>query len=215
MNSNKYYEKLTPENAVMLLVDHQAGLIPLVGNIAPAELKNNVLALAKIAKIFNLPTILTTSFADGPNGPIAPELPKILPNATIIPRPGQINAWDNPDFVKAVEKTGRKKLIIAGILTDVCVAFPAISAIAAGYDVYVVADASGTLSNITHDASMMRMVQAGAIPINWFAVVAELQADWRRNTAPEMAKLFAEHLPTYGLIVESYNASHPEQKIAV
>jgi nicotinamidase-related amidase len=101
---------------------------------------------------------------------------------------------------------------MAGILTDVCVAFPAISAIADGFDVYAVADSSGTFSNITHDASMMRMVQAGAIPINWFAVVAELQADWRRNTAPEMVKLFVEHMPIYGLMVESYNASHPDQK---
>lgn len=215
MTPNKqFYEKLTPENAVMLLIDHQAGLIPLVGNITQAELKNNVLALAKIAKIFKLPVILTTSFEQGPNGPLAPELPKLFPNVKVISRPGQINAWDNPEFVAAVKATGRKKLIIAGILTDVCVAFPAISAIADGYDVYVVADASGTLNSITHDASMMRMVQAGAIPTNWFAVVAELQADWRRNTAPEMAKLFVEHLSTYGLIVESYNASHPEQKIA-
>lgn len=213
--NNKFYEKLTPENAAMLLVDHQAGLIPLVGNIAQSELKNNVIALAKIAKIFKLPTILTTSFEQGPNGPLAPELKKILPDVKVIPRPGQINAWDNSEFVAAVRATGRKKLIIAGILTDVCVAFPAISAIADGYDTYVVADASGTLSNITHDASMMRMVQAGAIPTNWFAVVAELQKDWRNNTAPEMAKLFAEHLPVYGLMVESYNASHPQQKIAV
>lgn len=215
MTNKNVYERLTPENATVLLIDHQAGLLPLVGNISPAELKNNVLALAKIAKIFNLPTILTTSFAEGPNGPIAPELPKILPDAKIIPRPGQINAWDNPEFVNAVKATGRKKLIIAGILTDVCVAFPAISAIAAGYDVYAVADASGTLNNIVHDAAMQRMVEAGVIPTCWFAVVAELQADWRRSTASEMAKLFVEHLPIYGLMVHSYNASHPEQKIIV
>jgi len=215
MTQNKFYERLTPENAVMLLIDHQAGLIPLVNNIAPAELKNNVLALAKIAKIFNLPTILTTSFENGPNGPLAPELPKMFPNAKKVPRPGQINAWDNPEFVAAVKATGRKKLIMAGIVTDVCVTFPAISATAAGYDVYVVADSSGTMNSMIHDAAMQRMIQAGAIPTNWFAVVCELQADWRRNTAPEMAKLFAEHLPNYGLIVESYNASHPEQKITV
>lgn len=203
--NNKFYEKLTPENAAMLLIDHQSGLLPLVGNISPAELKNNVLALAKLAKVYKLPTILTTSFEQGPNGPLAPELPKMFPDVKVISRPGEINAWDNQEFVAAVEATGRKKLIIAGILTDVCVAFPAISAVAAGYDAYAVMDASGTVNELVHNTAMQRMIQAGVIPITWTAVLSELQADWRHSTAPEMAKMFVEHLPTYGLIVHSYN----------
>ena len=215
MTQNKFHERLTPENAAMLLIDHQSGLLPLVTHISPPELKNNVLALAKIAKIFKLPTILTTSFEQGPNGPIAPELPAMFPDVKIIPRPGQINAWDSPEFVAAVRATGRKKLIIAGILTDVCVAFPAISATADGYDAYAVTDASGTTSSLNHETSIQRMIQAGVIPISWMAVMSELQRDWRRSTSPEMAKLFIEHMPTYGLIAHSYYASNPEQKITV
>ena len=105
---------------------------------SPGEFKNNVLALADLAKYFKLPTILTTSFEDGPNGPLVPELKEMFPDAPYIPRPGQINAWDNEDFVKAVKETGRKQLIIAGVVTDVCVAFPALSAIEEGYEVFVV-----------------------------------------------------------------------------
>lgn len=195
------------------LIDHQTGLLLLVGNIGPAELKNNVLALAKITKIYKLPTILTTSFEKGPNGSLAPEIQKMFPDVKVIPRPGQINAWDSQEFVAAVKATGRRKMIMAGILTDVCVAFPALSAIAAGYDVYAVTDASGTTSQLAHDAPIQRMIQAGVTPITWVAVMSELQADWRCSTAPEMAAMLIEHLPTYGLIVHSYNANHPEQKI--
>ena len=140
----KPYIRLDKSQAAVLLVDHQTGLLSLVRDIDPDKFKNNVLAVADLAKYFKLPTILTTSFEDGPNGPLVPELKQAFPDAPFIPRPGQINAWDNPDFVKAVKATGRKQLIIAGVVTEVCVAFPALSAIAEGYEVFVVTDASGT-----------------------------------------------------------------------
>ena len=210
-DQSKFYEKLTPENAVMVLVDHQAGLLPLVANTSPVELKNNVLALCKVAKIFKLPTILTTSFYKGPNGPLAPEIQEMFPDVKVIHRPGEINAWDNKEFVDTIKNTGRRKIIIAGIITDICVAFPAISAIADGYDVYAVTDASGAPSKLSHETAIQRMIQAGVIPMTWSAVMAELQVDWRRSTAPEMAELFKEHWPVYGLVVHSYNASNPEQ----
>ena len=140
------YKRLDKDDAACLLVDHQSGLISLVQDFSPGEFKNSVLALANVAKFFDLPTILTTSFEDGPNGPIVPELKQMFPDAPYLARPGQINAWDNDDFVKAVEQTGRKQLIIAGVVTDVCVTFPALSAIEAGYDVFVVTDASGTFN---------------------------------------------------------------------
>lgn len=108
-----------------------------------------MLALADVAKFFNLPTILTTSFENGPNGPIVPELKEIFPHAPYIPRPGQINAWDNEDFVNAIKETARTQLIIAAVVTDACVAFPALSATEAGYKVYVVVDASGTFNMAT------------------------------------------------------------------
>ncbi|MFX8460948.1 isochorismatase family protein, partial [Acinetobacter baumannii] len=113
------YVRLDKDNAAVLLVDHQAGLLSLVRDIDPDKFKNNVLAVANAAKYFNLPTILTTSFETGPNGPLVPELKEIHPDAPFIPRPGQINAWDNEDFVKAVKATGKKQLIIAGVVTEV------------------------------------------------------------------------------------------------
>lgn len=121
---SKPYIKLDKNNAAVLLVDHQAGLLSLVRDIEPERFTNNVLALADAAKFFGLPTILTTSFEQGPNGPLMPELKSLFPDAPYIARPGQINAWDNEDFVKAVKATGKKQLIIAGVVTEVCVAFP-------------------------------------------------------------------------------------------
>ena len=157
----KSYVRLDKNNAAMLLVDHQTGLLSLVRDIDPDKFKNNVLATADLAKYFNLPTILTTSFETGPNGPLVPELKEMFPDAPYIARPGNINAWDNQDFVKAIKATGKKQLIIAGVVTEVCVAFPALSAIEEGYDVFVITDASGTFNEITRDAAWRRMEAAG------------------------------------------------------
>ena len=209
-NSFKY-ERLSPDNAALLLIDHQAGLLPLVNDWSQSELKNNVLALAKIAKIFDLPVIITSSYEQGPNGPLAPGIKEIFPDVKVIKRQGEINAWDDPDFVKAVEATGRKKLIMAGIVTDVCIAFPALSAIEAGYDVIVAIDASGTFNQTVQQAAVARMSQAGATIMNWFSIVCELQGDWKKSTSPDMVRLFTEYLVTYGMIVSSYVANKPDQ----
>ena len=150
------YTRLDKHNAAVLLVDHQAGLLSLVRDIEPDKFKSNVLALGDLAKYFNLPTILTTSFESGPNGPLVPELKAQFPEAPYIARPGQINAWDNEDFVKAVKATGKKQLIIAGVVTEVCVAFPALSPIAEGFEVFVVTDASGTFNEITQPLAFSR-----------------------------------------------------------
>src|SRR5690606_13098963 len=143
---NKSYHRLDKNNALVALIDHQAGLLSLVRDFDPDKFKNNVLALADLAKYFELPTILTTSFEEGPNGPLVPELKEIFPDSPLIARPGQINAWDNEDFVNAVKATGKKQLIIAGVVTEVCVAFPTLSALAEDFDVFVVTDASGTFN---------------------------------------------------------------------
>jgi nicotinamidase-related amidase len=198
--------RLSVENAAVLLIDHQAGLLSLVQDYQPDEFKNNVLALADIARLYKLPTILTTSFETGPNGPILPELREMLPDAPYIPRPGQINAWDNEEFVRAVEQTGRRHLVVAGVVTDVCVAFPALSALQAGYQVFVVTDASGTFNKSVRDAALVRMAHAGAVMTNWFAVACELQRDWR-NDAEGLANLFASHLPAYKNLMTSYQAN--------
>jgi nicotinamidase-related amidase len=183
MNTGYKYNRLSKDNAACLLVDRQAGLISMVQDYSPGEFKNNVLALAATVKYFKLPTILTTSFEDGPNGPMVPEIKEMFPDAPYIPRPGQINAWDNEDFVEAIKKTGRKQLIIAGVVTDVCVAFPTLSALEEGYEVFVVKDASGTFNEAVRTAALMRMAQAGAQMMNWFSVAAELHRDWRNDIA--------------------------------
>ena len=189
----------------VLLIDHQSGLISLVQDFSPGEFKNNVLALAAVAKFFELPTILTTSFEDGPNGPLVPELKEAFPKAPYIPRPGQINAWDNDDFVAAVRKTGRKQLILAGVVTDVCVAFPALSAIEAGYRVFVVTDASGTFNEAVRGAAWARMGAAGVQLMNWFSVACELHRDWR-NDVEGLGNLLSNHIPAYRNLITSYLA---------
>jgi nicotinamidase-related amidase len=198
--------RLSVDQAAVLLVDHQVGLLSLVQDYGPDEFKNNVLALAGTAKFFKLPTILTTSFENGPNGVILPELKSLFPDAPFIPRPGQINAWDNEDFVKAVKQTGRKQLIIAGVVTDVCVAFPTLSALKEGYQVFVVADASGTFSKQVADAALIRMAHAGAVITNWFAVACELQRDWRKD-GEKLATLLANHLPAYKNLITTHKAN--------
>ncbi|WP_010489399.1 isochorismate family cysteine hydrolase YcaC [Pseudomonas sp. S9] len=203
--TNATYNRLDKDNAVVLLVDHQAGLLSLVRDIDPDKFKNNVLALADIAKFFNLPTILTTSFETGPNGPLVPELKEMFPDAPYIARPGQINAWDNEDFVKAIKATGKKQLIIAGVVTEVCVAFPALAAIEEGFDVFVLTDASGTFNQISRDSAWQRMTQAGAQLMNWFAVACELHRDWR-NDVEGLAKICSDHIPDYRNLITSYTA---------
>lgn len=192
---NKQYVRLDKKDAAVLLVDHQAGLLSLVRDIEPDRFKNNVLALADLAQYFGLPTILTTSFEEGPNGPLLPELKEIFPDAPFIARPGQINAWDNEEFVKAVKKTGKKQLIIAGVVTEVCVAFPALSALEEGFDVFVVTDASGTFNDVTRHSAWDRMSAAGAQLMTWFAVACELHRDWR-NDIEGWARCFPTTSPT-------------------
>jgi nicotinamidase-related amidase len=201
----KPYVRLDKNNAALLLVDHQAGLMSLVRDIDPDKFKNNVLALADIGKYFKLPTILTTSFETGPNGPLVPELKEMFPNAPYIARPGQINAWDNEDFVKAVKATGKKQLIVAGIVTEVCVAFPTLSALAEGYEVFVVSDASGTFNALTRDAAWSRMVGAGAQLMTWFGLACELHRDWR-NDVEGLGNLLSNHVPDYRNLFTSYTA---------
>jgi nicotinamidase-related amidase len=192
------YERLTSNNAAVLFIDHQTGLANGVQTQSPPEFINNVRALVRIAQIYKLPSIITTSSADGPNGPIMPAVAEGLPGATIVHRPGEINAWDNKDFVAAVKKTGRKKLLIAGISTEVCLAFVSLSAREAGHDVYAVLDASGTWNKLVEEAAIARMVQAGIVSMTWVGVGAELLVDWRSATGQAHGKLMADYLPFSG-----------------
>ena len=196
----KYYEQLTPDNCAMLLIDHQVGTMAFgISDIDALNLKNNTLWLAEQSKVFNLPVILSTSNPDGANGPLFPELIETLPEAPIINRV-IINAWDDTKFKSAVEQTGRKKLIMAGVTGDVCLTFPAISAIADGYDVYAVMDAAGVINQQSMFAAMFRMSQAGVKIANTNMVIAELQKDWSLPTGADTGAAYGKHVPNFGYI---------------
>lgn len=200
-------ERLTPDNCVFLFVDHQAGLMNLVDNVDYPSYKADVIAKAKVAKLHAVPVILTTSAEDGPNGPKLPELVEMFPDAPLVSRNGQINAWDDPNFRQAVEATGRKKAVVSGITTDVCVAFVTLSMLEAGYEVYVVADASGTTNPQVQQVTLARMADAGAEMGNWFALACELLNDWRNPEGAGSAKIFAEHMPGYAEAMASHRAA--------
>jgi len=184
--ANQPYEPLSAQNAALLLVDHQIGLLTGVRDIPVGELKHNVVALAKAAKVLKIPTIVTTTAAGSMWGPTVPELVAALPGIEIIDR-SSVNAWDEPRIVKAIEATGRKKLIIAGISLEVCVAFPAISAIRAGYEAYAAVDASGTFSETKRTAGLLRLAQAGVIVSDYATLMVEVLKD---NARPEAAAVY-------------------------
>lgn len=202
----KPYVRLDKDDCACLLVDHQVGLLSLVRDIEPDKFKNNVLALANTAKHFKLPTILTTSFEQGPNGPLVPELKQIFPEAPFIARPGPINSWDDEDFVAAVKATGKKQLLIAAVVTDVCLAHLCLSAVEAGFEVFAVVDCSGTFNQIVRDAAWARMSAAGVQLINWFSASCELARDWR-NDAAGLAAIFKAHIPDYSNLMVAYDTT--------
>ena len=208
------YDRLAADNAALLLIDHQTGLSNGVQDQSVPEYITAVTALVKLANTFKLPTVITTSAADGPNGPVLPIITQTLPEAPVIHRPGQINAWESKEFVAAVKKTGRKKLIVAGVSTEVCVAFVGLSAIEEGYDVYAVIDASGTWNKLVQEVAVARMAQAGVKPITWVAVGAELQADWRNPTGEALGQIMGQHLPFYGNLYGSFLAAQRKAKAA-
>jgi nicotinamidase-related amidase len=199
------FERLTPDNAALLLIDMQTGLMLGVTTSSSIALKNNVLGLAEVGKVFGLPTLLTTSAATGPNGPYMPEVVAMFPGQEVMNRT-LVNAWDDRAFVAAVEKTGRRKLIIAGITTDVCVLFPALAAVEAGYDVYAVVDASGSFNPQTEQAALMRMTQAGVKVTGWTSVAAELQRDWSLPVAQEAGKVLGQYLTAMGYLADNMAA---------
>jgi nicotinamidase-related amidase len=204
---------IDPDDAVMLLIDHQSGLFQLVRDIDQPVLRSNVTALAKVARLAKIPTFTTASVPDGPNGPLIPEIHQSNPDAVYIARTGQINAWDNPAWVKAIEATRRKTLLIAGTLTSVCMAFPTLSALAAGYKVFAIVDASGNWSKMATDLTIARVAQAGAMPIDTYAVLAELMSTWNRPDAMDFAAVMVDHIvPPYRALMESYNKAQSVQK---
>jgi len=206
MSTLKEKVMIDPSDVAMLLIDHQSGLFNLVKDMPVSQLRNNIIALVKVATLLKIPVITTASVPEGPNGPVIPEIQQFAPHAKFVGRQGQINAWDVPAFVKAVEESKRKTLVMTGTLTSVCLAFPAISAAAAGYKVYAVVDASGNWSRMATDLTIARLVQACVVPVDTFAIIGELQQTWNRPDAMDYANIFGEHIiSNYRLLMESHN----------
>ncbi|MFD8984267.1 hydrolase [Streptomyces sp. NPDC059564] len=190
---------LTPDNCAVLFVDHQPQMFFGTGSGDRTAIINATVGLAKAARVFDVPVVLSTVAAESFSGPILPQLADVFPDQKIVDRTS-MNAWEDGPFVEAVKATGRKKLVIAGLWTEVCVVLPALSAIAQGYEVYVVTDASGGVSPQAHEHAVQRMVQGGAIPVTWVQVLLELQRDWARTgTYVATTEVVKEHAGAYGL----------------
>jgi nicotinamidase-related amidase len=199
-------------DTVFLLLDHQSGLFQTVKDISVAELRANTIMLARLATLLKIPVITTASEPNGPNGPLMPEIHQYAPHAVYVPRKGEVNAWDNDDFVNAVRATGKRTLIMAGVWTSVCVMFPALDAKAAGYKVYAVMDASGDPSEMASRTTLGRFVQAGVVPTSTNAVLSETHRTWNRPEAAELAKLYALVAPNYQAVIESYQKAQEAAK---
>ncbi|MBM4274731.1 MAG: hydrolase [Deltaproteobacteria bacterium] len=193
---------LTPDNCAVMLVDHQPQMFFGVQSQDRQAIINNVVGLAKAAKIFKVPVIISTIAAKTFSGPLLKQLQEVFPQEPVIDRTN-MNAWEDERVVAAVTKTGRKKLAMAGLWTEVCLAYPAISARDAGYDVYAVIDASGSTSALVEQMALIRMTQAGVIPLNWLTVLLEFQRDWaRQETYQAVLDVVREHAGAYGQGVE-------------
>ena len=203
-NFNDARPVIDPDDAVMLLIDHQSGLFQTVKDVPIADLRRNVEMLARLATLLSIPVITTASEPGGPNGPLMPEIEQNAPQAIYVARRGEVNAWDNADFVAEVAATGRSTLVMAGVWTSVCVMFPALDAVAAGYTVYAVMDASGDPSEIASRATLARLAQGGVIPTTANAVLCEIHRTWARPEAAELAHLYTLAAPNYAAVIESY-----------
>lgn len=194
-------ERFTAENSALLLIDHQVGTMKLIKNIDHQLAAKQSIALAKMAKILNLPTVITSSQEDRAQGPILPEIAEILPeqHARRIKRPGVVNAWAYGDFRDAVLATGRKNLIMAGVTTDVCLIFPAIDAALEGFAVQAVMDASGSPSDLSEEFSRQRMHDGGVVLTATNTLMAEIAQDWSTPTGQQLINLlFSDVFPALG-----------------
>ena len=197
---------LNPTNCTVLLIDFQPQMIFAVGSIDGVTLVNNAVGLAKAAALFKVPTIMTTIAAKSFSGPAFDQLQAVVKEKPYIDRTS-MNTWEDKRVVDAVVKTGRKKLVMAGLWTEVCITFPAISALAEGYEVYVVVDACGSTTPTTHNAAIQRITQAGGVPITWLQFMCELQRDWaRQETYAPVMQIAMDHAGSYGVGIQYAHA---------
>lgn len=197
------HDPFRPDNAVMLLVDYQTGVLQGVQNRDPTVLKNQIVALADTAKLYDLPVVLTTADNEGPLGPLLPELQDRFPDVEVIDR-SVVNAWEDPRVRDAVEQTGRENLIIGGISMEVCVTFPAVAAANDGYNVQAVLDATGAINELGREAALWRMQDAGVTPTTYNGIASELLHDWANEEGNDQAMQFMEHWAPYGYMVAGH-----------
>ncbi len=200
---------LTPDNCVVALIDHQPQMIFGVSNVDRQSIINNTVALAKAARVFDVPVVLTTVETKSFSGNLWPQIRAVFPEQPAIER-SSMNAWDDKNFVAAIKATGRKKLVLAGLWTEVCVTFPSVQAIHDGYEVYVVEDCCGDVSQLAHDNAMKRVIQAGAKPVTSLQVMLEFQRDWaEKDTYDAVMDIVKTHYGAYGVGVEyAYTMVH-------
>lgn len=200
-------ERFSPDDAVMLLIDYQTGVLQGMQNRTPSTLKNQILALAETAKLYDIPVVLTTADRDGPLGPLLPELAAIFPEVEVINR-SVVCAWDEPRVREAIEETGRENLIISGVSMEVCLTFPAVEAAKDGYNVQAVLDASGAINELGREAALWRMQDAGVTPTTYNAIASELLHDWANEEGEDQAQQFMDYWQPYNYMVASHqNAS--------
>jgi nicotinamidase-related amidase len=192
------------DDAVFLMLDHQAGLMQIVEDIDQTQLRRNVAAKAMVAEFYDIPVIASTSVPTGPNGPLISEITENAPSLTVIDRAGPINAWDDARIREAVEATGRNTIVISGILTSVCVAFPAIEMAAEGYNVVAVIDASGDYSDLASQTTIARLQQAGVTVESTFSILSQVHDTWNEENTPLFAEAYSLVAPAYTSVIESY-----------
>ncbi len=200
---------LTPDNCVVVLIDHQPQMMFGVAGVDRESIINHTVALGKAARVFDVPVVLSTVETKSFSGNLWPQIRAVFPEQAAIER-SSMNAWDDKNFVAAIKATGRKKLVLAGLWTEVCVAFPSVQAIHDGYEVYVVEDCCGDVSQLAHDNAMKRVIQAGAKPVTSLQVMLELQRDWaEKDTYDTVMDIVKTHYGAYGVGVEyAYTMVH-------
>ncbi|THJ66743.1 hydrolase [Arthrobacter echini] len=193
---------LTPDNSVFLFIDQEPQMYFGLGSHDPAAVLNAIVGLAKAAKVWDVPTVYTTVAADSFTGYLPYQQQEVFPDKTPIDR-STLNAWEDERIVDAIKQSGRTKLVVSGMWTEVCLLLPVLSALEQGYEVYVVTDASGGQTVEAHESAMVRMTQAGAIPVTWMQVMLELQRDWARTeTYDEVMQIIKDHGGAYGMGVQ-------------
>ncbi|KAJ5099899.1 hypothetical protein N7532_006900 [Penicillium argentinense] len=202
------WNRLDKENAALLVIDHQVGLSQVVRDFSTNDFRNNMLAHAALGNVFDLPTVLTTSSDAGPNGLMLKEIMDMHPNATFVRRQGEVNAWDNAEFRAAVKATGKKQLIIGGIVTEVCTTFLALSLIDEGYEVFANTDASGTFDTRLAEDANRRMERAGVTLMGMFAIACDLMRDWRKTPGlTELLPFLDKYQFAYGLVARHHGGA--------